>query len=123
MEPGLPGGAWEDDGGLRVGAWFTGDNELPGRIWQTRSQVVAADRPREFAWLVGDGFVRWGYLLEPEAEGTRLTETWDFLPAGQAMFRAKYGERADAEIADREQVARAGIPATLARLKELAESR
>ncbi len=46
---------WWDDAGEagQVGAWFTGHNELPERTWQTRSQITAADRGREFTWIVG----------------------------------------------------------------------
>jgi carbon monoxide dehydrogenase subunit G len=65
---------WDDESEAgRVGARFTGRNETPDRTWETRSQVVAAERGREFAWVVGQGFVRWGFLLEPKGEGTRLT--------------------------------------------------
>ena len=113
---------WDDEAEAgHVGAWFTGRNELPERTWETRSQVVAAERGREFAWVVGQGFVRWGFVLSPEGEGTRLTETWEFLPAGQSMFAEKYGDRAEAEMADRTHHAHAGIPATLAAVKRIAE--
>lgn len=37
---------WDDGDGPWPGAWFTGRNELPERTWETRSQVVAADRGR-----------------------------------------------------------------------------
>jgi Polyketide cyclase / dehydrase and lipid transport len=116
-------GCWWDDPAeaARVGAWFTGRNVTPRRTWETRSKVVVADRPSEFAFLVGDGFVRWGYTFEPRDTGTLLTESWQFLPAGIEMFHEKYGERADAEIAERTQAARTGIPATLAAIKRIAE--
>jgi hypothetical protein len=70
---------------------------------------------------VGRGFVRWGFTLEAEGEGTRLTETWDFLPAGLSMFADKYGDRAADEIEDRTRQAHAGIPRTLAAIKQIAE--
>lgn len=112
---------WDDESQAgRVGAWFTGQNEIPGRTWQTRSQVVAAERGREFAWVVGDGFVRWGYTLDPAEAGTRLTESWEFLPGGIAMFEEKYGPDADDQIAERTQQALDGIPRTLAAIKEIA---
>ncbi len=41
---------WDDGGGPRAGAWFTGRNQTPERTWETRSQVVVADRGREFAF-------------------------------------------------------------------------
>ena len=53
-----------------MGAWFTGRNEVPGRTWETRSKVVAADRGREFAWVVGGAL---GIAL-PEITGPG--ETW-----------------------------------------------
>jgi hypothetical protein len=51
-----------------------------------------------------------------------LTESWEFLPAGRAMFRQKYGPRADARIALRRGQAMRGIPVTLAAIKRIAEA-
>jgi hypothetical protein len=88
---------WWDDGlGPQPGAWFTGRNELPERTWETRSQVVAADRGREFAFVV--------------------------LPDGVTRFHNRFGSDAPAQIADRTLAARNGIPVTLAALKKSAES-
>ncbi len=112
---------WDDGASGRVGDWFTGRNETPDRTWETRSQVVAADRGREFAWLVGGRLVRWGFLLEPVDGGTRLTETWEFLPAGQQHFAERYGDAAQAQVEERTRAAHAGIPVTLAAIKRIAE--
>ena len=116
---------WDEEGDVppgAVGSWFTGHNEVPGRTWETRSQVVAAEPGRAFAFEVGQGFVRWGYTLEPVAGGTRLTESWEFLPAGLAIFGERYGADAGAQVRDRTEQALSGIPATLAALKQIAES-
>lgn len=113
---------WHDDGGPHEGARFTGRNQTEGRTWETESQVVAAEPGREFAWLVGAGFARWGYTLEPVDGGTRLTESWEFRPEGIAMFHQRYGSEAEAQIAKRAEWARTGIPATLASIKKVAES-
>lgn len=114
---------WDDqDSAGQPGAWFTGRNELPHRSWETRSQVVAAERGREFAWVVGGKFVRWGFALAPADGGTTLTESWEFLPDEIAMFGEKYGADADAQIADRTRQALDGIPKTLAAIKRIAES-
>lgn len=113
---------WDEGGGPRVGAWFTGRNETPERTWETRSQVVAADPGREFAWEVNDGWVYWGYRLEPVDGGTRLTESWELLPKGVNGFRERFGATADAEIDKRREAARTGIPVTLAAIKAAAET-
>ena len=105
-----------------VGAWFTGRNELPERTWETRSRIAAADRGREFAWIVGKGYVRWGFRFDSDGTATKLTESWQFLPAGIAMFHEKYADRAVAEIDARTQLAHDGIPRTLAAIKRIAET-
>ncbi len=114
---------WDDEAEAgQVGAWFTGRNELPHRTWETRSEVVAAERGREFAWVVGGSFVRWGFALTPVETGTTLTQAWDFLPAGIVMFEEKFGDQAHIQITDRTQQALDGIPITLAAIKWIAES-
>ena len=115
---------WWDEGveAGRVGAWFTGRNELPHRTWETRSVVVVAERGREFAWVVGGSFVRWGFTLAPVGAGVVLTECWEFLPGGLAMFEDKLGDEADVQIADRTQQALDSIPTTLRAIKRIAES-
>ncbi|NHA68296.1 SRPBCC family protein [Phycicoccus flavus] len=116
------GCVWDDPArGAEVGAGFTGHNETPDRTWTTHSEVVVADRPREFAWEVGPGRVRWGYTMEPAGDGTRLTESWQFLEGGIAFFHEKFGDRADAEIESRSRSAHEGIPLTLATIKAIAQ--
>jgi len=112
---------WDDGAGPEVGAWFTGRNELPDRTWETRSQVVAAERGREFAFVVGGTLARWGYALAPVDGGTEVTESWDFLPAGLARFEERFGADAPAQIANRSQTAQSGITATLSAIKKSAE--
>ena len=116
---------WWDEGatGPEVGAVFLGRNVTPDREWQTRSQVVAAEPGREFAWEVNGGWVWWGYSLSPEGDGTRLTESWKFLPAGIAGFHERFGASAEDEIAARSAAAVSGIPVTLAAIKQTAERR
>lgn len=115
---------WWDEGveAGQVGAWFTGHNELPHRTWETRSKVVAAERGREFAWVVGGSFVRWGFTLDPVETGTAITESWGFLPGGIAMFEEKFGDDARAQIADRTRQALDSIPKSLRAIKRIAES-
>ena len=114
---------WDEEAEAgQVGAWFTGRNELPHRTWETRSEVVAAERGREFAWVVGDSFVRWGFTFAPVGTATALTESWEFLPGGITMFEAKFGDDARVQIADRTQQALVSIPTSLRAIKAIAES-
>ena len=112
---------WDAGAGPRVGSWFTGRNQTPIRVWETRSQVAVAERGREFAFVVGGSWVRWGFTFEAVEGGTRLTESWQFLPAGIARFKEVYGDGAPAQIADRTEVAHRGIPVTLAAIRKIAE--
>lgn len=81
-----------------------------------------AERGRELAWVVGGSFVRWDFALVPAGPVTTLTESWESLPAGLAMFEEKFGDQANAQIADRTQQALVGIPKTLAAIKRIVES-
>jgi len=115
-------GRWDEGGGPRVGAWFTGHNKTPERTWDTRSEVVVAEPEREFAFVVGGTRVRWGYTFEPVEGGTEVTESWEFLPDGLALFDERFGDDAPAQVADRTRAAEVGIPATLAAIKAAAET-
>ena len=87
-----------------------------------RLRIEAADRGREFAWVVGGAWVRWGYTFAPVGAGTQVTESWEFLPDGIARFHERFGPDAEAQIANRTEAARRGIPVTLAALKQAAEA-
>lgn len=113
---------WDDGDGPREGAWFTGRNETPARTWETRSQVVAASPGREFAFVVGGAWVRWGYTFEPVDGGTCLIESWHFLPEGIERFHARFGDDAQAQIEERTAAAHRSIPETLAAIKKAAEA-
>jgi hypothetical protein len=113
---------WGEGESLAVGAWFHGRNELPDRTWETPSQVAVADRGREFAFIVAGRFVRWGYTFAAVDDGTRITESWEFLPDGLAFFEKQFGDDAQVQIANRAEAARTGIPATLAAIKAAAEA-
>ena len=113
---------WDEGCGPEVGSWFTGRNELPERTWETRSEVVVADPAREFAFVVGGKLVRWGYTFAPVEGGTQVTESWEFLPDGIAMFQEWFGSDAESEIDNRSELARSGIPATLGAIKQAAEA-
>jgi len=66
-----------------VGARFRGYNRLGPLRWATTCTVTRAKPGREFAFTVmsrhGREETRWRYLVEPDGDGTRLTESYQFL--------------------------------------------
>ncbi|HLI73701.1 MAG TPA: hypothetical protein VKU86_07460 [Acidimicrobiales bacterium] len=64
---------------------------------------------------------RWGYALAPVDGGTELTESWEFPATAIAGFQERFGEDADNQIEQRRDLARTGIAATLAAIKQDAE--
>jgi len=113
---------WDDGDGPLVGAFFTGRNVTPDRTWETRCEVIAAEPAAAFGWTVTGGNVHWRYTLASVPGGTELTESWEFTPVGQAFFAERFGDDAPAEIANRAQAARQGIPVTLAAIKRVVEA-
>jgi hypothetical protein len=71
--------------------------------------------------VVGGTWTRWGYTFTPVADGTLVTESWAMLPAGLKRFDERFGPDATAQVANRFEAARTGIPQTLAALKRIAE--
>lgn len=124
--PVCTGCTWDEGDGPAIGARFTGRNTLDGRTWETRSVVVAAEPGVEFAWQVNEDWVRWGFTTRPapgQPGATVLEESWEFLPAGLAGFRAGASDEASAQrrIDARAAQARDGVPATLAAIAALIE--
>ena len=66
-----------------VGARFRGFNRMGLIRWSTVSTVTCAEPGREFAFTVlsksGREETRWRYVLEPDGDGVRLTESYQFL--------------------------------------------
>jgi hypothetical protein len=114
---------WDEGDGPQVGAKFVGRNERPERTWETRSEVVAADRGHVFAFEVVEPptHARWSYGFVAVDGGTELTEGWEFPPEGSAFFESRFGVEAEKEIARRVDGAKSGIDATLRAIKDAAE--
>jgi len=129
LSPVCKSAAWDDAGNAgKEGAWFTGHNVAGDFSWDTHCKVIAAVPDREFAWInhgpTGDAeLVRWGYMFEPDGDGTKVTETWQVLPAYPGFVSTRFPDVDVKERIDRmHQTARTGIPETLANLKKVAES-
>ena len=65
---------------------------------------------------------RWGYTFDAVEGGTEVTESWDFPPEAVAVFRERFGDGAEAQIAERSTLAETGIASTLAAIKATAEA-
>jgi hypothetical protein len=116
ISPTCTGGQWDTGSTGTAAGWFTGTNRVDDREWQPRSQVVAADPGREFAFVVGgteSGWVRWGYLLAPRGRGTEITETWKVL-----QIMPRMGE-ADEQLAALRERTAGNLRATLEALREV----
>lgn len=113
------GGTWDDaQEGATVGSWFTGRNKAGDFEWETRCEVVVAERGREFAFVVGgeqDGWVRWGYRFTPVEGGTEVEESWVVLRLSPFMV-----DRTDEELLNIKAGRHQGIETTLANLERVA---
>ena len=129
LSPVCTSGAWRDPAQAgQTGAWFTGRNAIGDITWDTHCKVVAAEPDREFSFINmgADGdveLVRWGYTLEPQGAGTKVTESWRVLPAYPGFVS---GGDPSIDVAARidgmAQLAKDGIRDTLASLKRVAEA-
>jgi hypothetical protein len=97
---------------LYLGATFAMRMRL-GAPYVIRNRVVEYDEDSLIAWR---HFARhiWRYQLEPVADGTRVTESFDYSPAPMGRFYERLGWPARN---------RTGIEASLQKLKVLVESR
>lgn len=103
-----------------VGARFTGHNRNGEFEWTTEAEVTASEPGRAFAFdgVFGDlRFAKWGYVIEPTAEGCRVTETWE---EGRPDEIIEFTSQMSG-VSDRATHNRAGMEQTLARLAAAVE--
>jgi uncharacterized protein YndB with AHSA1/START domain len=115
---------WTDGStGPHAGARFEGHNRIGDRTWKTTCEVVEAVEGQVFEFAVGgvtSPTSRWRYELESTSDGrTRLTESMEGYRTGLV---ANFIRRLATGVADRSEHNRKGIEATLARIKQAAET-
>jgi uncharacterized protein YndB with AHSA1/START domain len=118
--PEATGGRWR--GGARgpaVGARFVGFNARGWRRWVTRCRVVECERPRRFAFTVTESGMTWGWRLEPDGAGTRLTQWREH--SAEPVLIAKALVAAGMLGRERETLMVDGMHRTLAAVKARAE--
>ena len=122
LSPECTGGRWLDGAnGPVVGARFKGTNKRGIARWSTTNEVVAADPGRAFAFETQQSGTRWSYRLEPDGDGTRVTESraaFKDRPLVARLFSAV----ALGGVAEHDDEMREGMRATLERLKAVAEA-
>ncbi len=109
--------------GPAVGARFEAVNKVSrGPAWKNRPVVLAAQPGREFAFSRTEklsGTLVWRYQLEPDGNGTRLTESYEVTQPisrlGWFIIDRLFG------CHDRRTELRAGMDQTLQRIRQTAE--
>ena len=111
--------------GPALGAKFRGANRQGWHRWSTSCEVVVHDAGREVAWDVSflAPISRWGYRIEPDADGKgcTLTEYWD--DRRPAVFKSGPVSMMARGVSDVKGHNRAGMEATLAAVKRVAEAK
>lgn len=119
------GGKWRnrEDGTLctgDVGDTFGGVNKLGDVEWKVPVEIVRREDERDFAFVMATmkyNLVLWRYQLEPNGDGTTLTESWTLRNLTPSMQ-----EQGEVEIDQRQQNAVTSIRATLEGIKAAAEA-
>jgi uncharacterized protein YndB with AHSA1/START domain len=117
--PSCSGCVWDQSASGRPGDWFIGLNDSgSGSHYETRNQVLVADRPTEFSWIAGgleEGWAIWAYRIAAlDERGTEVVESWTLI---------RQYHQADPEHIDQlRELTRQRIAATLTNLKAVAEA-
>jgi uncharacterized protein YndB with AHSA1/START domain len=104
-----------------VGATFDGHNRHGDNEWTTQGKVVEADPGRAFVFecsMFDFHYSTWGYVIEPTATGSRVTEWNEDLRPESAMELSKN----ISGVEDRTARNRKTISGTLERLAATLES-
>jgi hypothetical protein len=112
------GGRWINEPG--PGATFEGTNRRGFMRWSTQCTVVEYERPSRFGFEVKESKTRWGYRIEAENGGTRLTE-WR-VRFGLPPLLVRMVTKSGLVGRDRERIVVEGMRETLERVKTAAEA-
>ena len=118
----------EFDGVLEVGRRWIAHERVGPQKFDAPSEITALDEPRSFEWLSyppmkdakrgKGGVVEWGYLLEPEGQGTNLVHFMNALEPrkGAGALKLMYA------VFGLPKKQRAGGLTTLSNIKAAAEN-
>lgn len=118
--PESTGGRWTHGAtGPAEGARFVGGNAHGLLRWSTRCRVLECVAPQRFSFAVAESRMTWGWRLEPEGAGTRLTQWRNRTSRPNIAVRALTGSGLLGR--DREGLMVDGMQRTLTALKTAAE--
>lgn len=115
------GGRWTKGAtGPAVGARFVGTNRHGRLRWNTHCTVVECAEPQRFSFTVAENGMTWGWRIEPDGTGTRLTQWRDRSTQPNILVKALSASGLLGR--DREGLMREGMARTLAAVKATAEA-
>ena len=103
----------------KVGDQFVGINRRDGTEWKALVEIVERDEGRSYGFVTGTtemDLALWRYELQPDGDGTVLTEQWTLRKP--SFFIEQGGE---AEVSRRAANAKESMAATLKGMKTTAE--
>jgi hypothetical protein len=103
----------------QIGDQFVGVNRRGGEEWKAPVEIVERDEGKSYAFVTGGSDLNlalWRYELQPDGDGTRLTEQWTL--RNPSWFLERGGEP---EVARRAANAKESMAATLKGMKATAE--
>ena len=121
LSPECTGGKWIGGAtGPAVGASFKGSNKRGMARWSTTNKVVAATPGEEFAFETIQSGTRWTYRLQADGDGTIVTESRAAFKDRPLLARV-FSKALLGGVEGHDDEMRAGMQATLERLKAVAE--
>ena len=122
LSPECTGGRWLNGAtGPAVGARFKGSNKRGIARWSTTNEVVEADPGRVFSFETQQCAARWTYRLEPDGDGTLVTERRELFKARPTVAVVFTKVFLGGEDGHSDEL-RDGMRQTLERIKQLAET-
>lgn len=119
--PECTGGRWVRGArGPEAGARFVGSNAHGLMRWRTHCQVVVCEPQTRFAFSVAESGMTWGFRIEPEGTGTRLTQWREHSTATPLLARIAVGSGLLGK--NRETLMVDGMHRTLERVKTQLEA-
>ena len=108
-------------GPLRHGTRFVGLNKRKLLWWPTTARIHLYDAGTSLGWTVVENRTRWSYRVDPDGDGTRLTERRD-APEGLSWLGRTFARFFLGGVAEHTDELEDGMRVTLQRIKSIAEA-